>query len=565
MCTLLKVDENKGGKMDLIIANAKIVTIDSKNRTTEALAIKDGVFRIVGTNDEALALRGPTTQVLDAKGRVVLPGFIEPHCHLFDRVIAHLAVDTRTPPNHSIEDIVARIRTKAKETPKGEWIIGGRYEALLLKEKRFINRYDLDKATREHPVFVRALSGMIAVANSKALEVAGVTRETPDPLGGKIGRDPQTGEPDGQLYQYAGYQVVMKHLKSLPWEMIRPGIVKAQNEFLRQGITSFHEPKLGHFGLLTDVDTLKSYQRAAREEILKMRVYIMIFYNLLKELKFALESGLGDHRIKIGGASILEDGHFQGHTAAVHEPYLGTANDRGFLVYTQQQLNEIVLDLHSQGYQVLIHGNGDRAIETTLESFEKALQAFPRKNARHRIENCHMSRPDHLQRMKHLDITPSYSISDIYIRGDRYAEEVMGREQAQRICPVASALKAGLKPVLHSETALISPLLSIQTAVDRRTSGGQVLGKEEQISVMEAIRMVTVNAARLSFEEHLKGTIEVGKLGDVVVLDRDNIETPLYQAPKVGKLNQETLGDVPVAATVVGGKVVFSTSELSLG
>ncbi len=540
----------------LVIVNSKVVTLDGQDTIAEAIAIKDGKIYAIGSNDKikSVVMKDKNTRVLDAKGNVVLPGLIETHGHLVVNAEFERCVDAGSPPNKSIADVVANVTKYAKITPKGEWIVGKGYDPTRLSDKKLIDRFDLDKATTNHPVAIQPFSGPMVFVNSEALNRAGIARETPDPPGSEIMRTLGSGgEPNGVLRGYSAMGMVFQLIPSVDWDGLKVGLGKAQDKYLRQGITSFHEPKLARFILVTGHDALKIYQRGVREGFLKLRVNMMIHDKTLKDLKFALETGLGNERIRVGGVSYIEDGaHIYLNAAALSEPYLNKPTEKGYLA--EPLLNDLTAEMQRQGYQILIHAMGDRGINTTLDALENAQKLYPRQNTRHRIEHALMAQPEHLQRMKIMGIMPNFSVQQIDFFGDRFLDTFLGPERAYKLAPIATALSVGLKPLMHSEAGTPSPLLCVQCAVSRRTNSGHVLGEDEKISVKDALKMVTINAAYASFEENLKGTLEINKLGDVTILEQD----PFHFLP-------EKIGQIPVAATIIGGEIAYHTNAISLG
>ena len=280
--------------MDLIVINGRIETMDSEGTVVQAVGVRDGKIAALGDNQDVLAERGSSTTVIDAAGRTVLPGFIEPHNHMVSFGTSLLEVDVRTPPNRNIRDIVERLRERAAVTPLGEWIRGRGYDDTGLEDMRHPNRNDLDSVSTEHPIMILHNSGHMLAANSKALELADVHAETSDPPGGRIGRFPGNPEPDGVLYETAQVSV-QKLMRDYTDDEVRKGFIQAQDEFLRQGVTTIHDAGVGRG---RGVDILNAYQQARREGFLKFRVNMFIQWQLLTELDFALQSGSGSRAVR---------------------------------------------------------------------------------------------------------------------------------------------------------------------------------------------------------------------------------------------------------------------------
>ena len=538
--------------MDLIVINGRVETMDAAGSVFEAVGVKDGRLVALGANSDVLAGRTSGTTVIDAAGRAVLPGFIEPHNHMVGFGTSLLEVDVRTPPNRNIGDIVERLRERAAVTPLGDWVRGRGYDDTGLEDMRHPNRNDLDNVSTEHPIMIVHNSGHMLAANSRALEMANIHAETANPSGGLIGRFPGSPQPDGMLYETA-QSAVQEIVRTYDEEEIRKGFTMAQDEYLRQGVTTIHDAGVGRG---RGVDILKTYQQARREGFLKFRVNMFIQWALLKELDFALQSGFGDEWVRVAGCKIVSDGSIQGITAALREPYFCDDSQKGWLIYEQEELNEMVMTLHERGYQIATHANGDAAIDSTLIAYENALRAIPKADHRFRIEHCQVCHPEHIDKMRELGVIPDFFANHVFYWGDRHRDRFLGPDRVRNLDPVGSAVQAGIKPLLHSDCPVtpVSPLFCIQSAAARVTSSGEVLNEPERISVRQAIETMTVNAARGSFEENVKGSLELGRLGDLVVLNQD----PFAEAPK-------DIGQIEVAATVVGGQVMYNDDGLSIG
>ncbi len=538
--------------MDLIVINGRVETMDAGNRVVQAVGIKDGRIAALGTNEEAIAGRHSRTVVIDAKGKAVLPGFIEPHNHMVGYSTNLLEVDVRTPPNRNISDIVDRLRERASITPPGDWIRGRGYDDTGLQDMRHPTRNDLDAASTEHPIAIVHNSGHMLAANSTALEKAGIHDETPDPAGGRIGRFPASGEPDGMLYETA-QGLVHQLLPTYTEGDVRTGFVQAQDEYLRRGITTIHDASVSN---ARGVDIMHTYHQAQREGFLKFRVNMFIQWEYLKDSNFAWQTGGGDEWVRVAGCKIVSDGSIQGITAALREPYHCNPNEQGWLIYEQDELNDIVMTLHQRGYQIATHANGDAAIDAILAAYENALRAVPKVDHRFRIEHCQVCVPEHISKMRDLGVIPNFFPNHVYYFGDRHRDRFLGPDRVTHLDPIGSAIQAGIRPLLHSDCPVtpVNPLFCIQNAIARVTSSGKVLTEVERVATREAISMMTVNAAYGAFEENVKGSLEIGKLGDLVVLNHDPFQEAAHE-----------LGQIESAATVVGGQVMYQTNDVSIG
>lgn len=525
----------------------KIYTLDDSRPEAGGVAIRGGKVAYVGEADEARRAVGPRAEVIDLGGRVALPGFVESHSHpiFYGRYLEE--VDCRY--SRSLGDIVDALRIRARETPPGQWVVGNGYDHTLLKESRHPTRRELDRASGEHPILLRNITGHNLVANGAALRLAGVTAKTPDPQGGHVGRDAD-GEPDGIFWEWS-QGLVQSHLPEASLEDVLRYLQNASEQYLRAGVTSVVDAGVGFIYGMRDAE---AYAHAAERGGLPLRYGAAILYDLWEELREGKGPGLdwpgNPERVRPVAVKFFQDGSIQIKTAALREPYYGESEPAdGHLIWPQEQLDRMVADANAAGWQIWTHGNGDAAIGSILDAYERALKSDSRPDHRHRIEHCQTAGEDQLDRMRDLGVAASFFAPHVWHWGDRHRDIFLGPERASRIDPLASALKRRIRFGLHNDSPVtpISPLLSIGTAVSRLTSGGRVLGAEQAITVDQALRSMTLDSAYLAHEEDRKGTLIEGKLGDVVVLEAD----PYEVAP-------EEIKEIPVAMTIVGGEVMYS-------
>jgi len=411
-----------------------------------------------------------------------------------------------------------------------------------------LNRWDLDEVAPEHPVFIQHISGHWAVTNTKGLETGGVREDAPDPRGGVYGRDPQIGKLNGILYEQAEFAYIFEGMTGQP-PIIPPfslqdrkrGLRLAGDRYLASGITSVHDA-------LVTANSLETYQEALRSGALKLRVYMLITYEYLPHLKaLNLKTGFGNEWLKVGGVKIIADGAIAGRTAYLSGPYVGT-NDTGILVAeSEEALHDSIRRGHEAGFQVCVHANGDRAIEMTLDGFEKALKALPRKDHRHRLEHCTIVNREILRRMKRLKLLALPFGSYILHHGEKMLS-YYGPERVKMMFAHRSFLDYGIPVSGSSDNPCgpYEPLLAIQSCVTRKSAAGEILAAEQRINVEEAIYIYTVASAYAAFEENFKGSIAAGKLADLVVLGED---------PR--RVNPDEIKDVPVVMTMVGGEMKY--------
>ena len=542
-------------EIDTVYLNGTVVTMDSADRTAEAMAVRGEEIVAVGTSSEIEGLAGSDTRVVDLDGKVLVPGFYAAHDHFPGAgTLATGSLNLNSPPMgpmETIDDIVEALRHVAAETPEGDWVSGQRYDDTLLEEQRHPTRYDLDRASTEHPIYIGHTSGHLGVANSMALRMAGITKDTPQPPGGVIRKDPETGEPNGVFEESGG---MVSRLIPPPTDTERMEAYRAAVEiYVEQGVTTavIAGGGRGSFARL---------QAAQREGILSLRVISMASKGAPGAPSAAeaggIVSGFGDTRLKLGAIKIVQDGSNQGYTGhftePYHTPFQGDPDWRGYPRRSREDLTAMVKELHQAGYQIAIHGNGDAAIDDIIHAFREAQREYPREDARHRIEHCQMVRKDQLDEIRELGITPSFFVGHVYYWGDRHRDIFMGPERAAGISPLRSAIDRGIRFTVHDDTPVTSvdPLQLVWVSANRLTRSDQVLGPEERVSPLEAMRAVTSDAAWQNFEEDIKGSIEPGKLADFVILS----DNPLDVDPL-------TIRDIEVLETVVGGETVYERPE----
>ncbi|MBU2552241.1 MAG: amidohydrolase [Proteobacteria bacterium] len=530
-----------------VFINGRIITMEPGRPDASAMAVAAGRFLAVGTDEQLRPLVQAGAEVVDLGGRTVTPGFIEPHSHISYYAYQQLQVNCSPAASQNIDEIKDRIRKRAGETEPGAWIQGYGYDDTLIEDHRHLNRSDLDEAAPDRPVFIHHISGHLYYANSAALKIGGLTADTPQPEGGEIHKD-ESGRPSGLLLEPAAAAPIVHRMPQPSPEMYKAAMEKAVDHYHQAGITSCHDAAIGFANLGPDL--IQLYRELEAEGRLTVRVYMTIlepFYARIIEL--GLGPGFGSEHLKLGSVKLFQDGSIQGLTAALRKPYHNRPDYFGDLIMPQENLDAVVEKYVGLGFQMAIHANGDRAIESILLAMERADRIHPgRRDLRHMIIHCQTASDDQIRRMKELGIIPNYFVNHVYYWGDRHESLFLGPQRARRIDPLKSTLDMGLRFVLHSDLPVtpVDPIFSMHTAVNRLTRQGAVLGPEQRIGAYEALRAYTVDAAHCSFEEDSKGSVAHGKLADFTVLS-DNI---LTSAP-------ERIKDIRVEATVVGGKTVF--------
>jgi len=536
---------------DLILANGRVLTADANNSRAEALAIKSGRIAAVGGSQEVLELKGARTEVVDLKGRTVIPGLTDPHVHLADDGASSLnKIDVRDFGTNvrSIQHILEVVRAQAREVPPGTWIVGtgSPMQDFRMPEKRFPTRAELDAAAPEHPVSI-GFGAHITIANSRALELAHVTKETEPPGGGALERDPATGELTGKLVERAQF-LVRNVIPAYTYEQMKEGIVHAATRALRRGVTTIHD-------IVTNAETIRAYQELVLEGRLPLRASLLIRVieaEVRPEslLNLGLKTGFGNEWLKIGGVKMSIDGGITGRVAAFTEPYADDPCRCGLIRIPAEELDETVDAYHKAGHRVCIHAIGDKAMDMALDAIEKALAAKPRADHRHRVEHLGnwMITKERLARIRRLEVLPVPNVPFLHFIWESLLA-CMGPERLEGSFGVKTMLAAGIPLTSGSDGPgywPTDPLRDMGTSVSRRLWSGATVGTAEAVSATDALRMFTINAAYNGFDERIKGSIELGKLADLAVLAED----PLSIAP-------ERIKDIPVEMTIVDGRVGF--------
>ncbi|MFX1466897.1 MAG: amidohydrolase [Promethearchaeota archaeon] len=517
---------------------------ETNPRAQAVLMIDDKIFK-VGSDAEIKKLIDEDTEELDLEGKTLIPGFVDCHAHPINYGLSLMAVDCKTPSVNSIREIVKKIQVAAEEKSDGEWIIGRGYDDFKLTEKRHPNRWDLDEAAPNNPVIITRFCEHISVVNSLALELAGISKDTENPEGGEIDRDPKTSEPTGIL-RWGAKELVLRIIPPPSLDLLRKAIILASEQFLAKGVTSVSEA--GEINALA----MKAYQTAIWEDNVPLRINLMMPINTLGFLrKLGFSTGFGDKRLRIGPIKIIADGSTSGRTAALSTPYEDAPENIGMMYLTQNELNNMVLTAHSAGFQVGVHAIGDRAISAVIDAIELALEQFPKTDHRHRIEHCGINNSTIISRLKKLDIIPVPQPIFLFGEGESYRTG-LGEDRVKWAYPLKTYIENGIMTALSSDCPctsgdeLINPFLGIYMAVTRKTDVGREIGPEQKIDVKTALKAYTQNGAYATFEEDIKGSIEPGKLADFVVVS----DNPL-------NVKDDKIKDINVEMTIISGKIVY--------
>jgi predicted amidohydrolase YtcJ len=537
---------------DLILVNAIIHTVDDANPMATAVAISDGRFIAVGDDDEIRALAGFSTSVEDLRGAAVVPGLIDAHNHL--QATGRMLREVQLYDTRAMSEIVERVAARVLETPKGEWIVGRGWDESLLAEGRHPTRHDLDAVSPDSPVVIHRVWNKL-VCNSAALRAAGIDRETPDPpadvlYSGSFERD-ENGEPTG-LFRDRAKEMITNHIPE-PTEDERVAAVEAAcRAYNAVGLTGVAEP-----GLYPQ--EIRAYDRARREGKLTVRTDMLMAAwgfgapDTEEGLEERFESlgvggGLGDDLLRLEGIKLMIDGGMSDRTARMFDAYLNEPDNRGTWVVEPRRLVRLIRWVHDLGWPMDIHTCGDEAQETVVRAFAGAQRKNPKPWLRHRVHHAYFPTPAALEAMAEAGIPAVVSSSFLTNLGEGFVNSV-GPERASRAMPMRTYLNAGV-PLAGSSDSYITdynPWVGMHAAVNRTTATGRDLGKDlEALTPSEALRSYTLGGAFVTGREGRQGSIAVGNLADLVVLDRD----PLAISPA-------ELDQVRPTATMLGGEWVY--------
>jgi predicted amidohydrolase YtcJ len=530
---------------DLVLLNGHVLTIDPLIPTAEAFAVKDGRFVAIGTTAEIRGLATRNTSVIDAGRMTVTPGFIDAHCHPGElEELYDVNVDLR-----SIAEIQQALRKRAAQTRPGYWVRGFKFDDTKLTDGRPLSRKDLDEAVPDHPVRVDHRGGHTTWFNSRAFQLARVTRETPDPPDGRYYRDTD-GELQGQVAENArdAFEHVGEHEQFTPEQQRQRG--RAAMAYMSKlltaaGLTTVHDAA-------ADAGKIRSYQDAYSSGELLHRAYILAVgvggngaYQKLRDA--GVHTGLGDDFVRIGPVKYWADGSASERTMRMSTPYVGKPGDYGILTMDQKQIHEAVEDAHRNDWQIGIHANGDVTIDMVLNAYERVLTQWPHPDRRHRIEHCSLVNPGLIRRIRATGSIPTPFWTYVYYHGEKW--QAYGEDKMRWMFAHRSFLDAGIRVPGASDytPGPFEPMMALQSLVTRKDYAGRVWGAEQRVTVEEALRIGTINGAYASYEEHVKGSIAVGKYADFVILENNPHE-----------VDPDRLKDIRIVRTVVAGKTAFS-------
>ncbi len=536
---------------DLILTGGRIYTMDADHSIAQAAAIKEGRFIAVGADSEIANLAGPDTQRIQLQGRAVIPGLFDAHVHMMETGAKQATI--RLDECESPEEMAALVAARARNTPPGAWIIGQGWNEGNFPGGRLPTRHDIDHATAEHPVVLMRFFNTDLV-NSVALRLAGITATTPDPDGGRIERDAD-GTPNGLLRGQAK-GLVRRLIPPPTHEEMQQAIRLGCQQMHRFGITSIIEPGL-------NAAEMRAYQACYQSGGLTVRTNLMPSWHGFRqeETEAQLDSrarelgvftGLGDEWLRLGGLKMAIDGGTTPHTAYMYEPFEGETEVVNYNRLSVEDLRRFFRTANELGWDVGIHCCGDRAQDLAVDAFVAAGQAVARPDARHSIIHAYFPTDHALEQMAPHRIAAVIQPTFIYWEGDLLFRDV-GPRRAANYKPARKYLDHGVPLAASSDdpsTVSANPFVALYALVTRKNKLGHLVAAHEAITRSEALRAYTLGGAWLTREEHLKGTIETGKLADLAVLDRDYFTVP-----------EEQIKEIRVEMTIVGGKIVWERAR----
>ncbi len=534
-----------------VFINGSVLTMDDSDRVVQAISVRHELIDAVGNTAEIMALVTEKTTVVDLRGRTLMPGFIDAHGHFPGSGLKALAADLYHPRMmgkvETMAQLIQALKDQTAMPAPGDWVQGFGYDDTLLAEKRHPTRRELDEVSTEQPVVAVHVSGHLFVANSRALELAGIDADTPDPEGGFIGRRPNSREPNGLLEETARLGM-MKLTQDMGILEILKLIKGAVTDYAAHGVTT------AQAGGGMEKQILSGLTLFSKLGAIPLRVIAFPDEQKFGPSLLNGEYDPADYNTKLvqtSAVKLIADGSIQGYTGYLSEPYhtpfRGDASYRGYAAIPRDELFEKVETLHRAGFQLAVHANGDESIEDVLDAFEAAQAKHHVDDPRLILIHSQMARRDQIARMKDLGVTPSFFAAHTYYWGDRHRDSFIGPERAAVISPAKWAQQDGVRFTSHMDTpvAPMLPLQAVWSMVYRQTYGGDVLGADQRISVMEALRAVTIDAAWQVFQEGNRGSLEAGKYADLVILSGNPLDDPIK------------MRGLQVEQTVVGGVTIY--------
>jgi predicted amidohydrolase YtcJ len=532
---------------DLIFSGGMVITMEGPIKAVARdVAVADGRILSLRKHGDWADLKGPMTTILDVTGKTLIPGLIDSHNHMIQFGQNLETVEVSPDKVKSIGELIAKVKARATVTPRGEWIKAWGYNEIYLKEKVHPMKEYLDQACPDHPVRVNRACMHVMAVNSIALKLAGISDKTPDPPGGRIGRD-KDGRPNGLLYELGAMNLINRLIPNPSAEDCAQSLSTAANVYLREGLTLVSEAGAGWSG---NPNEASGFQVAWQSGKSKLRVSMGLMettYRLFPEDHgVGLFTGFGNDHLWLGPIKFVLDGSISGRTAALSQPYQGSEQS-GVLCEDTESLAKRMERAHRAGFQISVHAIGDRAIDTVLGIYETIISRYPRPH-RHRIEHAEMCRLDFLPRLNKLRIIPVVQPAFIHYFGDSFIRD-LGNDRLPFIFPLKSMLASGTVVAGSSDRPVTegNPWIGIWSAVNRITVTGNHISPEERITPAEAIKIYTSHGAYANFAEDFVGTLSPGKFADVVVLDENPLE-----------IDPSELRNIHISRTFVNGQEAYN-------
>jgi len=536
--------------VDLIFFGGHIITMHEEDPLNEAVAIHYGKISSIGKKNEIMKLRTWKTKVVDLRGRTLMPGFIEAHCHPIATAILSQVVDISGFNYNSRSEILNTIRVAVKKASPGEWILAFGWDPVLVPDLHKPTLSELDSISNDTPIFILTQMMHHAFVNSAVYKAAGITIDTPNPTGGGVFQKDNQGNLNGIIYEFSALQYILDKMPKTPQGTAELLLNLQYTKYAKAGYTS-----ISVLGPVNIAGNPLQFMEHLSNNGSPVRSYVYPVKNQLDGSTYS--NDYGNDFFKIKGVKLYMDGSPYTGGAAFSEPYLNTdltlnriglkKNHRGSVNFTEDSLLTTLTYYHTNNYQIAIHAQGEVAIQGILDAFTKILYKYPRSNHRHRIEHNALITKEQIAQAKKLGLTLSFFIDHIYYYGDQL-EYIVGSKRAERFMPIQSAISAGHHSTIHTDNPAtpVDPFRAISTAVTRKTKNDKfILGKDERISAYDALKAITINAAWQLFEEQNRGSITIGKSADLVILSHNPLETK----------NKE-IKNINVISTWIDGKQV---------
>jgi predicted amidohydrolase YtcJ len=542
-------------KGDVLLFTGGTILTMGEEMHAEAVVVENNRIRFVGSLDQCREAAGSAYTTIDLKGQCLVPGFIDPHVHVMMLGMCHTWADISYPKVKNLDDLVQVLQEFSKTLPEGAPIRGFGFDKRKLAEQRYPTAQDLDRVAVDRPLQIMNSSGHCNVVNSYLLEMIGVTPNTPDPVGGSFGRD-QNGSPNGPLFDSANDYLALKfgvkpgnhgpniHMPDTQ-DNLQRNIEVGQELLLSAGFTSVNDVQVTK-------QEMESYLIARDSGLLKIRIELSFLSKYLDDIKaMGICSTFGDDQLSMGSLKLYADGSLISGTAYMN--YRDPERKQGYLFHEPEEFVQLLIEAHKYGLQTLTHAQGDGAIELVLQAVETAQKECPRPDMRHRIEHCGLPTQEQVKRMSDLGIWPVPQPQHVYLYGNGVVQAV--GPEGENYSPYGWFKQYGAPIVLSSDTPVAFPnaFEAIYAAVTRNTAQGNIVGPLHKITLEDALKGYTIEAAKTIHKEHAVGSIEAGKLADFAILDKNPFA-----------VNEEELPSIAVTETWISGKRVFTRERVEI-